>query len=563
MKQLSIARAPGLSRRNLLRWVYLGRITVVSGIQVGALLRWLQAAPEQTFLATVVFLVAFLVTGLSYWYTHVLDREAGVNFAYGQVVFDVAMITAIVHITGGGGSVFAPLYILTISAGALLLPLPGGVLIGALASLAYAADIVLILGDTVSGAVAYQILIFSGVALATGWVGDRVRRAGIALGAVESELQQLRLDTADILSTISSGVMTVDGAGRLAYINPSGEQLLGIANDRWYGESVLGEVEEVSPGLGTLLRRTLEDRAPMARYKTVARRNGTSLTLGVTTTVLERQGGGDPSVTAIFQDITDQEHVNELSRRNERLQAIATLSASLAHEIKNPLASIRSAVEQLASPALVEGDRDTLKDLVLGESDRLSRLLADFIEFSRLQLGTVGEVDLVKVARECGILAKQNPDCCRELSVEVVGDVSEVLVQADGDLIHRALFNLVLNAVHFAGSDGVVRVVVEGPETARAPSALQAVRVARLEVSDSGPGIPDEVADKVFDPFFTSRPGGSGLGLSMVHRAVEAHRGAALVDRSDLGGARFQVFLPVVQSAGVLNSGLRVRETTV
>ena len=218
-------------RGDLLRWLYLGRATVVTGILAGAFLKWFAAEPEQTLVAVVVFLSSYAFTGGSFWYTHLLGREAGDNFFYAQVLFDALLVTAIVHITGAGGSPFVFLYILVISTGALLLPLPGGVLVGGLATILFFADTVALHLETFSIDVLLQVGLFATVAVITGLLGDRVRRAGLALGEVESALRRLRLDTGDILANIATGVLTVDGDGRLAYLNPAGEVLLGFIRE--------------------------------------------------------------------------------------------------------------------------------------------------------------------------------------------------------------------------------------------------------------------------------------------------------------------------------------------
>ena len=186
------ASEPSTLGPDLFRWLYLGRITLLSGILAGALLAWFEADPADTLVATVIFLVAVLITGASFWYTHLLKREPGEAFRYGQVVLDVILVTAVIHITGGPDSSFAPLYILVIAAGALLLPLPGGVLVGILASIVYFADLALGHQSAFTLEVALRISLFALVALATGLLGDRLRRAGQALGDVASQLEQLR-----------------------------------------------------------------------------------------------------------------------------------------------------------------------------------------------------------------------------------------------------------------------------------------------------------------------------------------------------------------------------------
>ncbi len=361
----------GIQREAVLRWIYLGRLILVSGILVGALVVWPQADPTQTFIATLVFLASFALTGVSFGHTQIRGRVPSDNFVYLQVIFDALLVTAIVHITEGADSPFSFLYILVISSGALLLPLPGGVLVGALATVLFLADAIWLHLDTFRLELVLKLGLFATVALVTGLVGDRVRRAGLALGRMENALRQLRLDTGDILANIATGVMTVDSQGRLVYLNPAGEAILGLSYRDWMGREVLPAVEAMAPGMGSLLEASLARGEPVARLKSVAQRKGSEVVLGISTTVLEREAGARPSVTAIFQDITGQERLNVLHRRAERLEAVAELSASLAHEIKNPLASIRSAVEQLSGSALNGEDRQVLQRLVVAESERL------------------------------------------------------------------------------------------------------------------------------------------------------------------------------------------------
>ncbi|MFH1765357.1 MAG: ATP-binding protein [Gemmatimonadota bacterium] len=533
-----------ISREAVLRWIYLGRLVLVSGILVAALLVWRRAEPTQTFVATLVFLASFGLTGISLWHTRLRRREPGDYFVYLQVLFDALLVTAIVHITGGADSPFAFLYILVITAGALLLPLPGGVLVGVLATVLFLADAVLLHLDTFRLEVVLNMGLFATVAVVTGLLGDKTRRAGLALGQIQSTLRQLRLDTGDILDNIGTGVMTLDGDGRLIYLNRAGEALVGLSFQEWRGREVLEAVETVAPGMGSTLEDSLVNGQPVARFKSVAERNGTEVVLGISTTVLEREAGTAPSVTAIFQDITGQERLNALNRRAERLEAVAELSASLAHEIKNPLASIRSAVEQLSGSGLNGEDRQLLQRLVVSESERLSRLLSGFIEFSVLRMGRSGQVDLAALARDCVTLVSKHPEMGIGVRVLEKGLDREVRVPGDADLLHRAIFNLVLNAVQFAGPAGIVRVVLENQEECPGGEGGDVKSPVCLKVSDSGPGVEPEEAGRIFDPFFTNRVGGSGLGLAVVHRAVEAHRGAVLVHEGPDGGAEFRLFLP-------------------
>ena len=210
-------------RSRLLRWVYVGRMTLATGILVGIMVAWFSAPPEATRIATLLFLATLAVTLASVWHTEMRRRPVGRNFMYGQVILDAALVTTIIYITSGGGDVvFAPLYFLVMTEGALLLPLPGAFLIGALSSMLYFASLVWGSPQTLPlYTVGLQIALFAVVALLTGWLGDCVQRTGLALGEVQSELVRLRLDTGDILTNISAGVLTVvDGGDSGTSIKP-------------------------------------------------------------------------------------------------------------------------------------------------------------------------------------------------------------------------------------------------------------------------------------------------------------------------------------------------------
>lgn len=195
--------------REFLRWTYLVRIAVVSALLAGAVFVWNAPAAELYQVAT-IFLAAASATAASFWWTHIRGLHPGTRFRYLQVILDVALVTGTVHFTGGSTSEFAPLYILVIAEGALLLPLSGGVLMGVLASAFFFLESVWLQGGALDLELGLQMGLFTGVALVTGLLGDRLRRAGTRLGAVESELRQLRLDTSEILDSISTGVLTVD-----------------------------------------------------------------------------------------------------------------------------------------------------------------------------------------------------------------------------------------------------------------------------------------------------------------------------------------------------------------
>ena len=530
---------PLLNEVSFFRWIFIVRIALVGAIVLATLV-----GGALVFWSSVLFAVTAAWTLGSWFIFQRRPEPPGSAFRYAQALFDVFVVTAIVHFTGGAASPFAPTYILVIAEGALLLPLPGGLLAGLAASAVFAVEAAIT--NTVGSDTAFilQISLFSLVAIATGILGDRLRQAGARLGAVESELEQLRLDTSDILEALSTGLLTVDGQGRLAYLNPAGAELLGLEPEEWLGQPILEVVDGIAPGLGGMLARSIQFRMPQTRFRTTMAGEEESVVLGVSTTVLERSDDDAPSATAVFQDITAAERAERLDRRTQRLEAVAALSASLAHEIKNPLASIRSSVEQLARGRnLAASDRGTLERLVLDESDRLSRLLSDFIEFSAIRMGRSETHDLLEIVDGAIQLASRHPDA-EGVALEARLGADRVPVPGDRDLLHRAVYNLVLNAFQFAGEDGRVEVVVEDVGHLPDDQVAGVPRAAKLVVRDTGPGIEPADEERVFDPFFTRRLGGTGLGLAVVQRAVRAHHGAVLVGTGPEGGAEFTLYLP-------------------
>jgi signal transduction histidine kinase len=240
--------------------------------------------------------------------------------------------------------------------------------------------------------------------------------------------------------------------------------------------------------------------------------------------------------------------MRKLELRSERLEGIAEMSASLAHEIRNPLAAIRSAVEQLSRIPRASADEQLLSTLVQRESDRLSRLLSEFLDFARTGTTRVRQLDLAEVARNAARLAAAHPEIAPGVRVVDRFPASPLMIEGDEDLLHRAIYNLLLNAMQASPPSGEVR--IEGGELAahQLPEGRPEFEGGAFAVlvADHGPGVEPGIRDRLFDPFVTTKPGGSGLGLSIVQRAAEAHGGLVMV--SDPGEeTRFTLVLPKIR----------------
>jgi len=541
-----------LDPRRLLRWVLIGRLCLASAIFIAALSTWSNADTTYTLVASLAFAVSMVVTIGAFAYGEIYRRQPGPTFLYLQAIFDLVLVTAVVHVTNGANSPFSALYILVIATASLLVPTGGGVFIAALGIVLYFADVALLSGSPLSiePGVWLQLSVIAVVTLAVRSLSVRLRESGEGKDLLVAALEQTRHQAEDILRNIRSGVFTVDAQGKLLYANPTAEHLLGINLIVHTGEPVLDVIGAVAPDLAHAVKRAAESKIRTVRGECVVCTEVRRFPVGLTTTYTEQdETGAGRTATAIFQDISDQKTLDVLRLRAERLEGIAELSASLAHEIKNPLASIRSSVEQISRMPAVSDDQKTLTALVMRESDRLSRLLSEFLDFARVRVAKTESVNLARIARDAASLAAAHPD--REASVKVtcvIPEGDDVQMEGDEDLLHRAVFNLALNAVQASPASTEVRVEVAHGcfDPLPAGIAFEGEAVS-LRVSDSGPGIPAGIRDRMFDPFFTTKANGSGLGLAVVHRAIEAHRGLVFVDNGLRGGTRFTVILPTAQ----------------
>jgi two-component system sensor histidine kinase PilS (NtrC family) len=535
--------------RRVLRFIYIGRLSLAAAIFIAAASAWHGADARDTLLATLALFASITFTSLSAWFALAYRTLVSRAFYYTQSLFDVALITTVVHITGGSLSPFAALYILATACASLLLPVGGGLLIAALGNVLYFADVIVLQGTSLGLAVILQLSVFAVTALGVAYLGARLQEAGVNREALAQQLVVVKLQAEDVLKNIRSGIITIDVEGRILFANSMAGRLIGFNDEAVRGKNIEEIVTSSAPALSAALEKAVHGHERVTRGEAAITVNGRTFPIGFTTTTMSADGTPDNiSGTVIFQDISDNKRLEELRLRTERLEAVAELSASLAHEIKNPLASIRSAVEQLGARGRATEDERVLATLIVRESDRLSRLLSEFLDFARVRVTRGERVNMGEVAQAAVRLADTHPDRKSGVSVTCVVPTEPLLVEGDEDLLHRAIFNITLNAVQAApAAAGRVTVELSRLNVEQIPTGVPfEVSAVALRVSDNGPGIPIELRERVFDPFFTTKTGGTGLGLPIVHRAIEAHRGFVFMDSSPKG-TRFTVLLPQVQ----------------
>ncbi len=577
-----VLRSPTTERRlaaalepvQVLYWLYSVRLLLSIGVFGSSLL--IQDLTQsqlpgllspQYRVATLGLSAATLLTPLAYWYSHRRRLRLSVVFIYAQAILDILLVNGIVHLTDGSNSPFTFLFIPLAAAYALILPLIPAVFIALSSGLIYLiATLMAFPGQVSPWALVFQVGIFTMVAVLASLLGARLRQVRVRLRSVEGELRKLQLDTADVLRIIPSGVLTVDENWRLVYMNLAAAELLQVDVDPWLGRELRSLLEARSVGIAIALEETLETGRrvrnreaeilpPLAADDTflsavptgvdVVPPHREPIPVAVSTSPLQGAGGGT-SFVILLQDLRPARQIEELRLRTGRLEAVAELSASLAHELRNPIASVRSAVEQLSGRSHAsEGDR-VLGRLITRESDRLSRILGDFSDFARVDVTRRQHIDVDRLIREVVETVAQHPAAAgravfdRQVAADLVG------LWGDSELLHRMLLNLVLNAVQVGDPSETVhvRIVADALRPDLVPTEISLGVPVRIRVIDDGPGIDPEDLPHIFDPFFTRREGGSGLGLSVAHRAVQAH-GGALIASSTLGeGATFAVVLP-------------------
>jgi PAS domain S-box-containing protein len=361
------------------------------------------------------------------------------------------------------------------------------------------------------------------------------------------ELADLKGYTDNILASVTSGIVTVDLEGRIVTLNPAGELLTGFFSAEVTGRFCT-EVFAQTSELGELLMETLSSRAPLAGLSLpLQRRNGTSLPVEVSTAPLRGGDGKDLGVVGVFRDLTAVRGLEQQLRRSDRLAAVGTLAAGLAHEIKNPLTSVLTFTRHLFRKGDDERFRQKFRDVVPRELERINSIVERLLELARPPKLSFEPVRLP------GLLERVLELYGHQLEAKQITVVREYArdlppIQADHEHLYQALMNLIANAMEAMGTGGQLTLRARWAEREQPllPSRhSQFYRRIEVEVEDTGAGMPASDIDKVFNPFFTTKPGGTGLGLALAHKIIEDHEGSISVRSTPGVGTTFRVLLPL------------------
>ncbi|MDH3555333.1 MAG: ATP-binding protein [Deltaproteobacteria bacterium] len=558
-----------------IKWLMVLRLLFATFLLVATVVVQARAYPSfsNTSLASL-----YILTGVIYFltlcYALLLDRiKKYIFFAYVQLVFDVLFVTALIYVTGGIESIFSFMYILTIINAAIMLYRRGGLLIASASSIGYGSLLDLqyfgiihpyyiraseLMTYTI-GYYFYTLLMniaaFYLVAFLSSYLAEELRRSGVKLKAKQYDLDQLELLNRNIVQSINTGLITLNNQLEISYINPAVEQISGFGYRDLEGIHIGDIFPKIVPYLSISDRGGDNDDMPQPQKGIDVdfdRRDGTRLHLGFSQSILKDPGGDEIGLILIFQDLTEFRQMQEQVRRMDRLAVAGELAAGIAHEIKNPLASLSGSIQMLRDEVDFGPMQQRLMDITMREAERLNALVNEFLLFARPERAVDRSVEVNEVIEDTLEMLKNSPELSRPIRIEKTLS-KNLWVHIDSQRLQQVIWNLVLNAVQEMKNSGrlsvatAIRTKRGSGDAPRDYARDRQEKLAEISISDTGPGILPENQGKVFDPFFTTKDQGTGLGLTIVHRIVENYDGKIFLDSDGRSGTTFTLHFPLAE----------------
>jgi two-component system sensor histidine kinase PilS (NtrC family) len=392
------------------------------------------------------------------------------------------------------------------------------------------------------------------VAILSSYLAEQVRRKEEELKKRIIDYRQLERLYKHIVQNVVSGLITVDGEERITSFNRMAEEITGYKFEEVYQE----EVDSLFPGLSAWSRSVGGNpgeggnRLRFLRWETrFARKDGARLILGFSISPLKDSVDREMGNILIFQDLTRLREMEEHVKRSDRLAAIGKMAAGIAHEIRNPLASISGSIEILKEELGGSTQNQALMGIVLREVHRLNSLIADFLLFARPISPGRERIHLNRLIEEIFQMLSHSPDFNVLIRLDTEFE-DELYIQGDPNQVRQVFWNLLINAAQAMPEGGMLRVRLrKGSPRALLPGGRS---YGEVSVIDSGMGIGEEEIGKIFDPFFTTKEKGTGLGLSIVHSIVESYGGKIAVQSQKGQGSVFSVFIPLAEPSPVVSA---------
>lgn len=539
----------GTDFKKRVEWLILLRLVVCTFLLGATLFFQIQESPSLLVDAVVplyVLIGTIFVLSLIYALSLPVVPNLWV-FSFSQVMIDVVYATVLIYFTGGASSVFTLLYIFPVTAAGLLHLRRGALIIASMCSLLFALLINLLFhgalppsnwawespwGRHTQGYLLWILLvhvtIFYIVAIVASSAAEQLQTTRISLRRRELDYRNLSELHTNIVRSIPSGIITTDEEDRITFVNSPGTTLLGAS----LSDLVSLPLRTIFPVITQSVSKSSIRRET---YRTMRDTGGKHIHMELTVSDLKGDDGTPRGRLVVFQDVTDLRKMEERVRQSEQQTAFVRIAAGMAHEIRNPLASIRGATEVLSKYSAGSDDQRRLLSIVIRESDRLNALLTDFLVAVTSRRSKRERLSLSALAEETLALFSASLRSSRKVTVESLINQG-IEVEGESSQLKQVFWNLWTNAAEATEDGGRIRVVLESDDTSGE---------AIFQVQDWGCGVPPEIRDRIFEPFTTTKERGTGLGLALVLSVVEAHRGTIEVESAPGAGSLFVVRLPL------------------
>jgi two-component system sensor histidine kinase PilS (NtrC family) len=542
--------------RRKLFWLIAIRVGI-STLLLGSAV-FVQITAPGTFAGEPLFLLIGATYGLNIlWALTLKWTERFTGIVDIQLACDALAVTGFIAVTGGITSYFAALYVLPIAAASSVQFRRGGMMIATLSALLYV-GIVLVqyfgMADMLGfrflehentlpppRIVAYttglNVFLFFSIAFLSGSLADRLQRAGARLERASSEIADLQAFNQHVIDSLSSGLATTDRQGRILTFNRAAETITGYPSLSVVGRRI-EEVLDLPPSVAAELINLAGPGRGRRVESPFHTGDGRKIELGFTATQL-RAPGGNAGLLFAFQDVTDIKKLERDARIRQRLAAVGEMAAGIAHEIRNPLASMSGSIQILRQELPLTDEQAQLMDIVLRESERLNDTIRSFLAYARPQRFSIAKLDLRRVLNDAALLLRNSSEVQDGHVIDVRVPMTEVPFEADENQIKQIVWNLATNGLRAMRTGGTLTL---GARLDRGADDGQESVV--LEVYDEGVGIPAEELDAIFQPFRGTFAKGTGLGLAIVHRIVSDYNGEIHVSSTPGRGTTVSVRLP-------------------
>ncbi|HEV2834933.1 MAG TPA: ATP-binding protein [Pyrinomonadaceae bacterium] len=543
-EQTAEGRTPG----SKLGWLIAGRLVTALVLSVFTTIWTSAGEPQQSINKSLGLLTLVACLTIIYALLFRLSKNIVAQARF-QLAVDVALVTWLVWNSAVIQSPYIALYIVIIAISSLFLGPRGALITSVGCAVAFTASAIAITGvlgpappiKLVGGSLSQTIqwlglfdVAFFVVGLLSARLAERQTRSDVRLQAAKQSLASLRALHERIVASIRSGVVTTDLSGRIYTFNAAAEEITRYKEQSLRGEDASILFGDLKDQMAASVRALKSGETSPRFEANCITAEGLRVRLGFSISPLSSESGDITGMVITFQDLTQVRTLEETSRRQDRLAAIGRMAASIAHEIRNPLAAMRGSIQMLRSEVDNDSSQAELMEIILRESDRLNRIITDFLNYARPRSLTQARVDVGDLLHQTFALLRHSPEISPNQTITEELPEQQVFAEADEGQLKQVFWNLARNALQAMPNGGTLRATLETNSDNR----------LRIAFSDTGRGMSADQVEHLFEPF-SSTTGGTGLGLSIVYQIIREHGGTINVRSREGQGTTITVELPL------------------